>query len=40
MGKSNKLIFYTEVLTKLNVISEQDKETILKKEKKRVEKKC
>lgn len=39
MGKSNKLIFYTEVLTKLNVISEQDKETILKKEKKRVEKK-
>lgn len=37
MGRSNKLIFYTEVLTKLNVISEQDKEAILKKEKKRVE---
>lgn len=31
MGKTNKLIFYTEVLTKLNIISEQDKDTILKK---------
>jgi hypothetical protein len=35
MGRANKLIFYTEVLTKLNVISEQDKEAILKKEKKK-----
>jgi len=31
MGKLNKIAFYTNVLTKLQIISEQEKETILKK---------
>ncbi|MBM7622242.1 DNA-directed RNA polymerase subunit H (RpoH/RPB5) [Bacillus tianshenii] len=31
MGKSNKILFYTNVLTKLQIISEEEKETILKK---------
>ncbi len=35
MGKNNKIIFYTEVLTKLNVISAEEKGSILKKDKKK-----
>lgn len=31
MGKSNKIAFYTNVLSKLQIISEQEKELILKK---------
>jgi hypothetical protein len=30
MGKVNKIAFYTKVLTKLQIINEQEKETILK----------
>jgi hypothetical protein len=35
MGKNNKLIFYTEVLAKLNIISVEEKGSILKKNKKK-----
>jgi len=35
MGKNNKIIFYTEVLNKLNIISVEEKGSILKKEKKK-----
>jgi hypothetical protein len=35
MGRANKLAFYTHVLSKLQVISEHEKDTILKKEKKK-----
>ena len=35
MGKNNKIIFYTEVLSKLNIISEEEKGSILNKDKKK-----
>ncbi len=35
MGKNNKIIFYTKVLTKLNVISPEEKGSILNKDKKK-----